>query len=115
MLNFDVVDHNLAARRLLCGDDYTVADMANFAWYGVMVTGNFDQARQSLDVTSYTYVVRWAREIMALLGVCAASVSAGRGGWKIRGDHGEPQRHRSGRMSTGLAGIICYSATTNEY
>lgn len=59
----DVLDQNLAARRYLCGDKYTVADMANYAWYGNLVIGDIYEAQEFLDVTSYTNVTRWANEI----------------------------------------------------
>ncbi len=61
----DVLNRNLSERRFLCGDDYNIADMANFAWYGVLVTGNLYQAQEFLDVASYTNVARWATEIAA--------------------------------------------------
>jgi GST-like protein len=61
----DVLDRNLADRQFLCGDDYTIADMANVAWYGVLVTGTLYDAQEFLDVASYTNVVRWAKEILA--------------------------------------------------
>jgi GSH-dependent disulfide-bond oxidoreductase len=61
----DVLNRNLSGRRFLCGDDYNIADMANFAWYGVLVTGNLYQAQEFLDVASYTNVARWATEIAA--------------------------------------------------
>jgi GSH-dependent disulfide-bond oxidoreductase len=61
----DVLDRCLAQRQFLCGNDYTIADMANVAWYGVLVTGTLYQAQEFLDVTSYTHVVRWAQEILA--------------------------------------------------
>jgi GSH-dependent disulfide-bond oxidoreductase len=61
----DVLNRNLAERRYLCGDHYNIADMANFAWYGVLVTGNLYQAQEFLDVASYTNVARWASEIAA--------------------------------------------------
>lgn len=61
----DVLDRNLAQRQFLCGDDYTIADMANVAWYGVLVTETLYQAQEFLDVASYTNVVRWATEILA--------------------------------------------------
>ncbi len=61
----DVLDRNLADRQFLCGDDYTIADMANVAWYGVLVTGTLYEAQEFLDVASYTNVVRWAKEILA--------------------------------------------------
>ena len=59
----DVLDQNLATRRYLCGDDYNVADMANYAWYGALVLTELYDAQEFLDVASYTHVVRWASEI----------------------------------------------------
>lgn len=59
----DVLDRNLAERRYLCGDEYNVADIANYAWYGNLVLNNIYEAAEFLDVTSYTHVVRWATEI----------------------------------------------------
>lgn len=61
----DVLDKNLAERRFLCGDDYNIADMATYAWYGMMVLHNGYDAAEFLDVASYTNVVRWATEIEA--------------------------------------------------
>jgi GST-like protein len=59
----DVLDRNLAGRRFLCGDDYNIADMATFPWYGGLVLGKLYEAAEFLDVISYTHVVRWASEI----------------------------------------------------
>ena len=61
----DVLDRNLASRRYLCGDDYNIADMATFPWYGALVLSNIYDAAEFLDVASYTHVVRWATEIKA--------------------------------------------------
>ena len=59
----DVLDRNLSSRQYLCGDEYNISDMANFAWYGALVLSNIYDAQEFLDVTSYTNVVRWASEI----------------------------------------------------
>lgn len=59
----DVLDRNLAERRYLCGDDYNIADMATYAWYGMIVLNNGYDAAEFLDVASYTNVIRWAKEI----------------------------------------------------
>lgn len=59
----DVLDQNLANRRYLCGDDYTIADMAVYSWYGAVALHNIYNAAEFLDVTSYTNVVRWANEL----------------------------------------------------
>jgi GST-like protein len=65
----DVLDRNLADRRYLCGDDYTIADMATFPWYGALAMGKLYEAAEFLDVTSYTNVLRWAEEIFERPGV----------------------------------------------
>ncbi len=58
----DVLDRNLADRRYLIGDEYTIADMATAPWYGSLVLGRLYEAGTFLDVESYTNVVRWAKE-----------------------------------------------------
>ncbi len=59
----DVLDRNLADRRFLGGDEYTIADMATYPWYGSVVLNNIYEAEEFLDAKSYTNVVRWASEI----------------------------------------------------
>ena len=59
----DVLDQNLSTRSYLCGDEYTIADMAVYAWYGALVLHNIYDAAEFLDVASYKHVVRWATEI----------------------------------------------------
>ena len=61
----DVLERNLAERQFLCGDDYTIADMANYGWYGALVLHNIYEAAEFLDVASYAEVTRWANEIEA--------------------------------------------------
>ena len=59
----DVLDHNLATRRYLAGDHYTIADMATWPWYGLLVTDGIYDAREFLEVESYRNVVRWAEQV----------------------------------------------------
>ena len=59
----DVLDKNLANRRYLCGDEYNIADIANYSWYGGLVLHNIYKAAEFLEVSSYKNVVRWAKEI----------------------------------------------------
>jgi GST-like protein len=59
----DVLDRNLAERRFLGGDDYTIADMATYPWYGALVEGKIYEAAEFLDVKSYHHVLRWSEEI----------------------------------------------------
>ena len=61
----DVLDKLLAERQFICGDEYTIADMAIWAWYGQLVLGRLYEAGEFLDVGTYTQVVRWAQEIDA--------------------------------------------------
>lgn len=59
----DVLDQRLADNEYLCGDEYTIADMANYAWYGALVLHNIYEAAQFIEADSYTNVVRWAKQI----------------------------------------------------
>ena len=59
----DVLDRNLTDREYLSGADYTIADMATYPWYGQMVLTGLYDAREFLQVESYTHVVRWAEAI----------------------------------------------------
>ncbi len=59
----DVLDQNLAERRYLCGDEYNIADIANYPWFGALVLHNIYEAAEFLDVASYKNVIRWATEI----------------------------------------------------
>jgi len=59
----DVLNRNLAERRFLIGDEYTIADMATFPWYGALAQGKLYEAGEFLEADSYTHVVRWMEEI----------------------------------------------------
>ena len=59
----DVLDRNLADRQYLIGDDYTIADMATWPWYGGLVLERLYEAGEFLDVKSYKNVLRWTEEI----------------------------------------------------
>ncbi|MBU2890733.1 glutathione-dependent disulfide-bond oxidoreductase [Celeribacter halophilus] len=61
----DVLDRELAEHRYLGGDDYTIADMLTWPWYGNLVLGNAYNAGEFLDVESYTHLRRWAEDILA--------------------------------------------------
>ncbi len=86
----DVLNQNLAEREFLCGDDYTIADMATWPWYGVLITGELYDAQEFLDVNSYTHVKRWAETIEA-----RPAVQRGRRVNRIWGPEEEhvPERH----------------------
>ncbi|MDA7782420.1 glutathione-dependent disulfide-bond oxidoreductase [Gammaproteobacteria bacterium] len=61
----DVLDRALCDNDYLCGDEYTIADMAVFAWYGALVIHDLYAASEFLSVASYKNVVRWAYQIDA--------------------------------------------------
>ncbi|SDJ13859.1 glutathione-dependent disulfide-bond oxidoreductase [Billgrantia gudaonensis] len=61
----DVLDRRLAETRYLAGDDYTIADIANWPWYGQLALGRLYDAGEFLQVQEYANVQRWAREIDA--------------------------------------------------
>jgi len=59
----DVLDRRLAESRYVAGDDYTIADIAIWPWYGGMARGTMYEAAEFLQVHEYTHVLRWANEI----------------------------------------------------
>jgi GST-like protein len=59
----DVLNQRLAQHRYVAGDDYTVADMAIWPWYGAMARGEMYEAGEFLQVHEYTHVQRWAQEL----------------------------------------------------
>ncbi|MBO6949941.1 MAG: glutathione-dependent disulfide-bond oxidoreductase [Rhodospirillales bacterium] len=62
----DVLDRHLADNKFMVGDDYTIADMAIFPWYGVLCLGQqYGDAGTFLDVKSYKNMQRWTAEIAA--------------------------------------------------
>ena len=61
----DVLNRHLSDHQYLCGDEYSIADIANYAWYGALVGQNIYEAAEFLDVQSYTHVIRWTKDIEA--------------------------------------------------
>ncbi|NMP30017.1 glutathione-dependent disulfide-bond oxidoreductase [Thalassotalea sp. M1531] len=59
----DLLDKHLASNEYMCGDQYTIADMAIWPWYGVLVQGKLYDAAEFLDVASYKNLVRWAEQV----------------------------------------------------
>ncbi len=59
----DVLDQRLAQSAYLAGDDYSIADIAVWPWYGALAKGQLYGAGEFLDAASYTHVVRWADQI----------------------------------------------------
>ncbi|WP_048307827.1 glutathione-dependent disulfide-bond oxidoreductase [Halomonas sp. PR-M31] len=61
----DVLDRHLSETHYLAGDDYTIADIANWTWYGQLALGRLYDAGEFLQVQEYENVQRWAKEIDA--------------------------------------------------
>jgi GST-like protein len=59
----DVLDRQLADHSYIAAEEYSIADIAIWAWYGQLVLGRLYDAAEFLDVTSYTHVMRWAKAI----------------------------------------------------
>jgi GSH-dependent disulfide-bond oxidoreductase len=93
----DVLNRHLAENRFLAGDDYTIADMATWPWYGLLAKGYLYEAGEFLQVQNYTHVLRWADEIMAR--------PAARRGRMVNRVQGEPssqlhERHEASDFDT---------------
>lgn len=62
----DLLDKRLAEHAFICGDDYTIADMAIWPWYGALVQGRlYGDAARFLDTASYKHLGRWTEQIAA--------------------------------------------------
>jgi|TARA_B110000208_G_scaffold89674_2_gene112987 GST-like protein len=59
----DVLNRHLANNRYICGDEYSIADIAIWPWYGAVYTGAVYDAAEFLDTKSYSNLGRWADEI----------------------------------------------------
>ena len=67
---FDVADQQLGKTQFLAGDEYTIADIANFPWLAPFVAGTiYNESKTFLSIDQYTNVARWAREIAQRPGV----------------------------------------------
>ncbi|MFP7570132.1 glutathione-dependent disulfide-bond oxidoreductase [Marivita sp. S2033] len=93
----DVLDRNLADREFMTGDDYTIADIAIWAWYGNMALGRQYDAGEFLSVHEYKNLVRWAKAIDA-----RTAVQRGRMVNRTFGEPGEQlhERHDASDFET---------------
>jgi GST-like protein len=93
----DVLDRQLADHTFIAGEDYSIADIAIWSWYGQLVLGRLYNAAEFLDVASYKNVMRWAEAIDA-----RPAVLRGR---MVNRSFGEPElqlheRHDAGDFDT---------------
>lgn len=59
----DVLDRQLAENTYIAGDEYTIADMAIWPWYGALVTNQVYDAAEFIEAHKYKNVLRWAELI----------------------------------------------------
>lgn len=57
---FDVLDRHLADNEYMAGDEYSIADMAIYPWYGGVVENEVYRAAEFLEADSYEHLNRWA-------------------------------------------------------
>ena len=81
----DLLDQQLAHNEYVTGNEYTIADIAIWPWYGAVVTGEAYGAAEFLDAASYTHLLRWQRQIAA-----RPAVQRGK---QVNRRHGLRERH----------------------
>ena len=59
----DVLDRQLAENDYIAGDEYTIADMAIWPWYGALVTNKVYEAAEFIEAHTYKNVLRWTEQI----------------------------------------------------
>ncbi|MBL6750590.1 MAG: glutathione-dependent disulfide-bond oxidoreductase [Nevskia sp.] len=93
----DVLDKRLAQTRYLAGDEYTIADMAVWPWYGALAKGLIYDAGEFLQVQEYTHVQRWTDLIAE-----RPAVKRGRMVNRVWGEPSSqlPERHDAGDFET---------------
>ena len=85
----DVLDRRLAVSEYLGGDQYTIADIAVFPWYGGLVKGWLYEAAEFLSVQDYKHVQRWAETVYS-----RPAVKRGRMVTRMQGEPSEQLRER---------------------
>ena len=85
----DVLNQRLADNEFLIGSEYTVADIAIWPWYGLLVKGQAYESGEFLQVHEYTHVVRWAEQIAK-----RPAVQRGRKVNRVTGDPANQLRER---------------------
>ena len=78
----DVLDKQLAENTYIAGEEYSIADMAIWPWYGGLVTNRLYDAAEFLDANTYEHVQRWTKLL--------AERPAVKRGVKVNKSWGEP-------------------------
>jgi len=59
----DVLDKQLAQHEFIAGDEYSIADMAIWPWYGGIALNRAYNAAEFLDTQIYKHLMRWAKQL----------------------------------------------------
>jgi len=104
----DVLDRRLGESAFLAGDEYTIADMAVWPWYGAVVKGLVYEAGEFLQVQEYQNVQRWTNLIAT-----RAAVKRGRMVNRVSGDPASQlhERHEAGDFETMTQDKLAVAAT----
>jgi GST-like protein len=85
----DVLDRHLGGNEYFAGDEYSIADIAIWPWYGALAKGVLYEAAEFLQVHEYTNVIRWADQVSA-----RPAVQRGRKVNRVLGDPASQLRER---------------------
>ena len=104
----DVLDRRLGESAYLAGDEYTIADIAVWPWYGTLVKGQLYGAGEFLQVHDYANVLRWTDEV--------ARRPAAQRGRMVNRTWGQPssqlhERHDAGDFETRTADKLAPAAS----
>jgi GST-like protein len=88
----DVLDKHLEKNKFMAGEEYSIADMAIFPWYGLLAKGELYEAAEFLSVHEYKNVIRWSDELLSRKAVLRGKLVN-----RVWGDEDQklPERHSS--------------------
>jgi len=107
----DVLDRRLGESEYIGGDEYSIADMAVWPWYGALVSGQVYEAAEFLQANDYKNVLRWTDVIGA-----RPAVKRGRMVNRVVGDPASQlhERHDAGDFDTRTQDKLDATATEGE-
>ncbi|APG62371.1 glutathione-dependent disulfide-bond oxidoreductase [Sphingorhabdus lutea] len=95
----DVLDKHLEHNQYMAGDEYSIADIAIWPWYGALMLNVVYEAAEFLQVHEYTHLMRWTNEIAA-----RDAVKRGKIVNRVWGDDGQlPNRHSASDIDAAMA------------
>lgn len=95
----DVLDRHLAENEYLAGDEYTIADICTWPWYGALASGLLYDSAEFLQVHEYKNLNRWAKQIAERPAVKRGSIVN-----RPWGDKTAPERHSAADIDAVLNG-----------